>query len=223
MLGVNNECLSFTPALRNLALAEGDREHHANVAEVARDIFVERCYIRNLEKKVCQNESQKIIKVSRDKIKKRLDTEIGLGIGNGISYGLAIPAVIIAPITAPILLIPAGASLISYLRVRKINVKEEERKIWVYENFPEATMCKGIEKKCYNLLEKIEKRRENLTRYLEVQLKRKHSWVNLADEERMDYEAYEQEMKEKLAVLEPRDMQDIKDFQEYLIEHVYTK
>jgi len=158
MLGVNNECLSFTPALRNLALAEGDREHHANVAEVARDIFVLKCD-RNAEARHnMQTEARAIVKESQRKITKaqRLSLtsigSMGAGYASALTAGIAFP--ILLPFIAVSSTVVCGST---WIACALIDDKEEKKKVFVYSNFPEAVRCDFIKKEAYKILEEEEK------------------------------------------------------------------
>lgn len=158
MLGVNNECLSFTPALRNLALAEGDREHHANVAEVARDIFVLKCD-RNAEAKHnMQTEARAIVKESQRKITKAQRLSLGSIGSMAAGYGSALTAGIAFPILLPFIAASATVAVGgTFIACALINQKEEEKKVFVYRNFPEAVRCDFIKKEAYKILEEEEK------------------------------------------------------------------
>jgi hypothetical protein len=165
-MSVNNDnlpAMHFTPALRNLALEVGtDLEHHENVAEVARDLFMMKTE-RNAEtKQNIRTEANLIVKDSQRKIIKAYRLEkASLATGPTLTVALSVFSVAI-PFLIPAAIASASVATGTLVARSKINVKEEEKKVWVYTNFPEAVRNPHVKKSAYEIFEKEEKALNNL-------------------------------------------------------------
>jgi len=155
-MSVHNEALHFTPALRNLALEEGaSLDHHTNVAEVARDLFIMKTE-RNAEtKQNIRTEANLIVKDSERKIRKADRLFFSTLGSNAVGSGAVLTASVAMPILIPFFAVSAAVVGIGTLAARvRIDVKEETKKVWVYKNFPEAVRSDFIKKSACEIFDK---------------------------------------------------------------------
>ena len=154
-MSVNNQALHVTQAIRNLALEEGaDLEHHQNVAEVARELFLMKTE-RNAETKAnLRYEANTVVQESQRKIRKarRLETTAVIsGPIVAVATGMISFAI---PILIPVAIAAASVATGTTAARSKINTSQEENKIWVFSNFPEAVRSPHIKKEAYKILQK---------------------------------------------------------------------
>jgi hypothetical protein len=217
---IRGEYIKYNESLRELALRGGnDMRHHELVREIAQNIFEERCEKRAISKAHYQSKAQHVINKCRQRINKYWAGTLTSTAGAPSTACLLIPVVGIFPITAPLFLIPLAMAVGGQISSRKIDIKQEERKIWVYEHFCEAVVSKGIEKMGYDLLESIERSGRNAAELL----KNNHMESDSDGDFSLNEDSFKKEIEDQIEIAKENAQPEIDALLEHIDKIIYFK